>query len=133
MKALATATALLLLMGLVGSRPCSCEVRQKLAEASEDAESHSCCHSSEPGPEAEDRDACIGCESCGAEREAAPGCGGQVATAAVFAPDERSAPHLLPAVYTRPDFGGAPVSLRGDALEVAPRSRRAVLSTVMLC
>ena len=64
MRSLATGTILLLLLSLVGSRPCSCEIRQKLAAATDkgEAESHSCCHASEPEPESEheERHECIG-------------------------------------------------------------------------
>ena len=78
MRSLATGTIVLLLLSLFGSHPCSCEIREKLAAASEPADSHSCCHSAEPEQEQQERHACIGCESCGAETGTPPGCGGNI-------------------------------------------------------
>jgi hypothetical protein len=133
MRSLATGTIVLLLLSLFGSHPCSCEIREKLAAASEPADSHSCCHSAEPEQEQQERHACIGCESCGAETGTPPGCGGKVTTDVVADRDERNTEYLLQAICRIPETRSAPASIRGDDLVVVPKSRSTAQSTVMLC
>jgi hypothetical protein len=130
-RSLATTTTLLLFLGLIGSRPCSCEIRQKLAASSEDEdEGHSCCHEPEP---VDPHRACVGCLPSGAERGAVPACGGRVATAGIVDRDGQGADHLPPAVRRLVDPERAPVSFRGDVFVAEPVTRSPVFSTVMLC
>ena len=130
MRDLAKYTIAVMLLSLLGARPCSCEIRQRLTDA---GASHDCCCCGSAGNGPESAPTCAGCGVPEAERGAGPRCGGQLTTAGVV--DRDGTRHGLMAAMEVRSPGDAPVPHAPSAmlLDAVPSGRPAVLSTVMRC